>query len=287
MVPGETVQKAPVALVTGASSGIGLALLRALVQNGFTTHATYRRAEGKTIIEQAGGHAWYLDVLDEKAGQLLMQQLEEHHGQLDLLIHNAGWGQMGPLLTLSETQLRAQHELHVLAPHRLTRQALPLLRKSRDPVVVVMGSISAVAPSPFAGAYCAAKAAVHAYSDVLRMELRPLGIEVVRIEPGAIASSFGATAMAGLDPASLASDDYRPFAAGIRKRAGFSQRRATPAEALAARVVAALHQHPRPAIVRYGQGSRLLPLLRLLLPYRIYDRLLALVFGLTKTMESQ
>ena len=122
------------------------------------------------------------------------------------------------MLDLSREQLRAQYETNVIAPVMVTRAALPLLRaacaRSGGAQVVNIGSIVGLFTTPFAGAYCSSKAAVHAVTDALRMELQPFGIRVITVQPGGVRSSFGDHAEEAM---SIPADSlYKPVEQGIR-----------------------------------------------------------------------
>nr|MBF3181138.1 SDR family NAD(P)-dependent oxidoreductase [Pseudomonas aeruginosa] len=139
-----------------------------------------------------------LDVNDAAALARLAEELEVEAAGLDVLVNNAGYGAMGPLLDGGVDAMRRQFETNVFAVVGVTRALFPLLRR-KSGLVVNVGSVSGVLVTPFAGAYCASKAAVHALSDALRLELAPFGVEVLEVQPGAIASNFGASASREMD----------------------------------------------------------------------------------------
>jgi len=158
----------PVALITGCSSGIGRALADVFKHAGYEVWASARRAEDVAALAAAGFTAVQLDVNDGDALRLLGERLNTECGGLDVLINNAGYGAMGPLLDGGVEAMRRQFETNVFSIVGVTRAMLAVLRRSRG-LVVNIGSVSGVLVTPFAGAYCASKAAVHALSDALRM----------------------------------------------------------------------------------------------------------------------
>jgi len=145
-------------------------------------------------------------------------------------------------------------------------------------VLANVGSIVGLFTTPFAGAYCSSKAAVHSLTDALRMELAPFGIHVASIQPGGVRSSFGEHA----EEAIRLPDDsiYRAAEPGIRARAQAGQRGATPAEAFVVPVVESLLRNPPPRVIRGGANSVRLPLLKRLLPAAVFDAKLSRLFGL-------
>ena len=151
----------------------------------------------ESMIGYSNGFALALDVNDDDSIAKAMAVVQAESGMLDFLINNAGFSQVGAVVDLSREQLRRQYETNVIAPVAVVRAALPLLRKSVSSgsvghaVIVNVGSIVGIFTTPFAAAYCSSKAAIHSVSDALRMELAPLGIRVVIVQPGGVRSAFG------------------------------------------------------------------------------------------------
>ena len=272
-----------IALVTGASSGIGRALATQLQQHGFLVYATARLATDLAALTEAGFQALYLDVNDQSAIDQVAQTIITQHNRLDLLINNAGFGAMGPVLDCTPAQLQLQFQTNVFSQVHVTRSLLPLLMQSRGTVVNI-GSVSGVLVTPFAGAYCASKAAVHALSDALRLELAPFGIGVLEVQPGAIESSFGRHASHQAEQLISEHSPWWPMRDGIRARANASQDNPTPASHVARNVFAAVSSGKRPRVLRIGNGSRALPLLAALLPGALLDRVLSRRFGLDRNL---
>ena len=269
----------PVALITGCSSGIGRALADAFKQAGYEVWATARKAEDVALLAAAGFTAVQLDVNDGAALEQLGERLNQQHGGLDLLINNAGYGAMGPLLDGGVNAMQRQFETNVFSIVGVTRALFPVLRRSQG-LVVNIGSVSGVLVTPFAGAYCASKAAVHALSDALRMELAPFGIRVMEVQPGAIASSFAKNAGAEAEQLISEQSPWWPLREGIRARAKASEDKPTPASEFAADLLKAAQQDPPPRLLRLGNGSRALPLLACLLPKGLLESVLMKRFGL-------
>ncbi|MBK4999119.1 SDR family oxidoreductase [Pseudomonas sp. S31] len=269
----------PTVLITGCSSGIGRALADAFRDAGHHVWATARKAEDVERLSAAGFSARQLDVNDSEALARLAEELET----LDILINNAGYGAMGPLLDGGVDAMRQQFETNVFAVVGVTRALFPLLRRARG-LVVNIGSVSGVLVTPFAGAYCASKAAVHALSDALRLELAPFGIQVMEVQPGAIASQFASNAQREAAQVLTPSSPWWPVREQVAARARASQDKPTPAAVFAQGVLAATRKSPAPALVRLGNGSTALPLLARLLPQRLLDAVLRKRFGLLRPL---
>ncbi len=270
-------QSNPAVLVTGCSSGIGKALAQAFHARGCRTYATARSVETLDELAGAGICTLELDVTDPASIRRCVATISAQAGAVDVLVNNAGIPVMGPTAELPLDELRRQWETNITAPVAMVQAVLPGMVARASGRVVNIGSVSGILTTPFAGPYCASKAALHSLSDALRMELKPFGIDVILVQPGAVQSRFGAGAQAqtGRQRWTL----YLPYTDAIARRAGASQENATPAkdfaEALVADVLAA---RPKP-VIRLGAGSSLLPRLASL-PIAIKDRLLMKRFGL-------
>ena len=269
-------------LITGCSSGIGAAMARELKQRGHRVYATARRAETLAPLSEHGIETLALDVNDDNTIAAAFDKVRADAGQLDMLVNNAGFSQVGAVLDLSREDLRRQYETNVIAPVAVTRAALPLLRaaasRNGEAMVVNIGSIVGVFTTPFAGAYCSSKAAIHSLSDAMRMELKPFGIQVVMVQPGGVKSAFGDHA----EEAVRLPDEsvYKPMEAGIMARAQAGQQGAMPTDAFVTGVIDELLSSKTPAIIRGGKNSTRLPLMKRWMPTSVFDSLLARTFGL-------
>lgn len=277
-----------VILITGCSSGIGAAMARSFHRRGHKVYATARRPEALAPLAQEGIAALALDVDDDASVAAAMSEIENREGRLDMLVNNAGFSQVGAVLDLARDNLRRQYETNVISPFMVVKAALPLLRAAvsagGSATVVNIGSIVGLFTTPFAGSYCSSKAAVHSLTDALRMEIAPLGIRVVTVQPGGVKSSFGDNAEAGLrlPEGSL----YEPVRAGVAARAQAGQQGATPTETFVEPVVDKLLRDRPPLVIRGGKGSFTLVWMKRLLPPAMFDRAMARRFGLDALASS-
>jgi len=181
---------APVAIVTGASSGIGEAAARCLARAGFRVALAARRGElleaiGKAISE-AGGSALPVptDLADESATARLVARTLEAFNRVDVLVNDAGFSPAAALEQLSRAELRQVFEVNLLGALQLVAQLAPVMREQGGGRIINVGSLAARVPAPLAVAYSATKGGMHAANDCLRLELAPWNIRVVRIVPG-------------------------------------------------------------------------------------------------------
>lgn len=177
-----------VILITGCSSGFGLIMAKNLSQEHIV-YAGVRSEEGRNHLKAFQNthlHIIQLDVLSLLDIQKAMQTIQEKEGQLDVLINNAGYALMGFFENLTEEEMKKQFDTNFFALQAVTKQALPLIRKSQNhPKIINMSSIAGLTGTPCLGAYNASKWAVEGFSESLYFELLPFGIHVILIEPGA------------------------------------------------------------------------------------------------------
>ena len=183
------------AIVTGASSGIGRALVLELVSRGAQVVALARRAERlqelESLVAERSRYRWLAgDVMrrEDRAAALALAQQE--FGGLDALVNNAGIGGLGRFDAADEARLRRIFEVNFFAPAEFIREALPLLKAGQQPIVVNVGSVLGHRAVPEKSEYCASKFALHGLSDALRIELGRVGIDVLLVSPSTTASEF-------------------------------------------------------------------------------------------------
>ena len=179
-------------LITGCSSGIGLASAREMKSRGWRVFATARKAEDLARLEDEEGlESLYLDYAEpESIVTAVAQVLEATGGKLTALFNNGAYGQPGAVEDLKREVLRSQFEVGFVGWHDLTARVIPAMRKQGEGRIVFCSSVLGLVSAPYRGAYCASKFAVEALADALRLELSATRIKIVLIEPGPIASRF-------------------------------------------------------------------------------------------------
>jgi len=182
-------------ILTGATSGIGRALTIELIRRGAHVVAMGRRADRLESLAAHVAHPnCYRSVIGDvtrRADRLAaLDVATREFGGLDCLINNAGSGALGPFETADEARLRHIMEVNFFAPAEFIREALPLLDKGHKPIIVNVSSVLGHRAVPDKSEYCASKFALHGFSDALRAELAPRGIDVLLISPSTTSSEF-------------------------------------------------------------------------------------------------
>src|SRR3954454_23397250 len=176
-----------VALVTGASSGIGHTTAKALQNAGFRVFGTSRRA----VAERSDGVTMMsCDVTDDASVAKLVDEVLAEAGRIDLPVNNAGIGLLGGAEESSTAQAQALFDVNVFGVLRVTNAVLPTMRRQRKGRIINMSSIMGLIPSPYNALYASTKHALEGYSESLDHELRTFGIRVALVEPGFTRTSF-------------------------------------------------------------------------------------------------
>jgi NAD(P)-dependent dehydrogenase (short-subunit alcohol dehydrogenase family) len=274
-------------LITGASTGIGAACAVGLAKRGYSVYAGVRKSEdGDRLKGEADENLvpLILDVTQPETIDAARKSIEAAVGARGLrcLFNNAGISVNGPLEFLPIDDLRWQLEVNVVGQLAVTQAFLPLLRQAKGRIITT-GSVGGFVTTPILGPYCMSKYAMEAFSDALRIELKPQGIEVVLLEPAAIATEIWdkgtqeALAYEENPPPGFL-ERYGAFVEGVKKFAAEGKQHAHPPRVVLDAVVHAL-ESPKPK-TRYvmGDGAGQRKLLRRL-PDRLRDRLILKALG--------
>jgi NAD(P)-dependent dehydrogenase (short-subunit alcohol dehydrogenase family) len=272
------------ALVTGASSGIGFETALRLRNLGFVVYAGARRAERLAPLEKDGIQTVVLDVTDERSMVSCVEKILENQGRIDLLVNNAGYGSFGAVEDVSREEARRQVEVNLFGLARMIQLVLPAMRSQGGGRIVNISSMGGKVHTPFGAWYHATKFAVEGFSDCLRMETAPFGIDVVIVEPGGIKTDWGFIAARHLRESSAGGayeKEAGKYADSLERM--FSTGKGTSSPSLIADVIAKAATARKPK-TRYLVGANAKPavLMRRLLSDRAYDRLMRRVMGLAR-----
>ncbi|KAH0855519.1 hypothetical protein HID58_045161 [Brassica napus] len=247
----------PVVLITGCShGGIGHALAREFAENGCRVVATSRSRSKMADLEQDPRMFVHeLDVRSEQSVNNVMSNVIDKFGQVDVLVNSAGIQCVGPMAEIPISTMQNTFDTNVFGTVRMTQAVVPHMVSKKKGKIVNVGSISVMSPSPWAGVYTGTKAAIHALTDSLRLELDHFGIDVIDVVPGGIKSNLANSAVdvfKKMPELKL----YKAYEEGMIERLFFFQRRKpTPAETFAKDIVAVVLKKNPPAWFSSGRYS--------------------------------
>ncbi|MEX3100445.1 oxidoreductase [Streptomyces sp. ST1015] len=258
--------KRPVALVTGASSGIGEATALAFVEAGFEVIGTSRNTA--KVTPRAGVTFLDLDVSSDDSVTELVRQVIDRFGRIDVLVNNAGIGSSGATEESSLAQHRRVLDVNVLGVVRMTKAVLPHMRAQGSGRIVNLSSIYGFMPQPYMAAYIASKHAVEGYSESVDHEVREHGVRVLLVEPGGTSTAFEGNLVQPDTPLPVYERQRRTVDRAVAEAVNGGDAPAVVARAV---VTAATTRRPRLRTTA-GPFARRLSLLRRVAPARVFDQ---------------
>ena len=180
-----------VAIVTGASSGIGKAAAVKFLEMGYTVHAAARRLHAMKDIEAKGAILHQVDLRQSEEINAFVSNIIASSGRVDVLVNSAGYGFFGAVEDVPMAAAKEQLEVNLFAVAQMIQAVLPVMRKQRSGKILNISSTGGKSALPLGGWYHASKFALEGLSDSLRSEVRPFGIDVVVVEPGGVKTEWG------------------------------------------------------------------------------------------------
>lgn len=272
-----------VALVTGASSGIGHATALKLKDAGYIVYAAARRIERMQSLQAAGIHILAMDVTDDESMTNGIARLISESNRIDVLVNNAGYGSYGAMEDVSIEEARTQFEVNVFGAARLIQLILPYMRAQQSGTIFNITSMGGKLHTPLGAWYHGTKFALEAMSDSLRMEVEPFGIDVVVIEPGGIKTEWAEIAASKLLEVSGKGAYADQASAMAKSMIGEESRKRQSSPDVIADTIATALSAKRPK-TRYavGFGAKPLIFMRKLLSDRAFDGLMRKATGLPR-----
>ncbi len=265
-----------IALVTGASSGIGLACALHLAQHGLRVYGLSRHAPPSDLPP----NVTFLptDVTDDTSVASAVHVILDRERRIDILINNAGYGIAGAIEDTSIAEAQAQFDVNFFGTLRLCRAVLPTMRAQQSGYILNIGSIGGLIAIPYQGLYSASKFALEGLTESLRLELRPFGIRVVLIEPGDHRTAF--TQNRTFTAASATNPAFRQYLDRAVSRMAADEQGGPDPTRIARLVLRVIHT-PNPRL-RYTAGpalQRAAVWLKRLAPYALTEKILATYYG--------
>jgi len=189
------IKKQKIILITGASSGMGKETALKLIKEGYIVYGAARRIDQMQDLVDAGGHAFEMDITKDDQIISCVNRIISEQGTIDVLINNAGYAIYGAVEDTTIDEARRQFEVNLFGVARLTQLVLPNMRKQNSGKIINISSMGGKMYTPLGAWYHSTKHALEGWSDCLRLETKQFGIDVVIIEPGAIATEFGDIAL--------------------------------------------------------------------------------------------
>ncbi len=211
MVKNKQAQK--VALVTGASSGLGKDFAKALIKEGMVVYAAARRTDHMSDLQELGAILIKMDITKDADITDAVGTIDRDHAGVDVLINNAGFGLFGAVEDTALDDARYQFEVNLFGLARLTQLVIPSMRAKHGGKIINISSVAGKTYAPLGSWYNASKHALEGWSDCLRLELKQFGIDVVIIEPGVIKTEFGDLMI----PALIKRSEQGAYAAMVQK----------------------------------------------------------------------
>jgi NAD(P)-dependent dehydrogenase (short-subunit alcohol dehydrogenase family) len=270
-----------IALITGASSGFGLLTAIELAKNGFRVVATMRDLARRARLDQAAAAAGIAAQLDIRALDVtnfdslpgFLDAVVAAHGRLDVLVNNAGFAVAGFAEDIQLEELRRQFETNFFGAVAMTKAVLPTMRRQRSGHIIQISSIGGLAGAITASSYSASKHALEGWSESLRLELNPLGIKVVLVEPGAFATDIWTRgAVMGKQATTQASPNFERT---LRMR-DVIQKLPKADPIAVARLISTIARNPNPKL-RYtvGRDAKIQLALKRILPWKWHEKVIA------------
>jgi short-subunit dehydrogenase len=261
-----------VALVTGASSGIGKETAKLLVENGFVVYGASRRLEKMSELKDIGVNLLRLDLADDASIVSGVAEILENEKRIDVIINNAGYGSYGALEDVPIAEARYQFEVNIFGLARLTQLLIPTMRSQGSGKIINISSVGGSGGEPHGSWYHATKYALEGLSDSLRMELKQFGVDVVIIKPGAILTEWNTIARENLMKVS-GHTAYKDLVQKHVKMLANADKVGSSPIVVAKTIIKAVKSNRPKTRYATGGGARIIVFLQRILPDRFQDML--------------
>lgn len=246
-----------VAIITGASSGMGKSTAFKLNAKGYKVYGMARRTDKMDDLKAKGMEVVSLDLTKDENIVEAVNTVIEKEGRIDVLINNAGYGSYGAVEEVPIEEAKRQFEVNIFGLARITQLVIPKMREQKSGRIVNISSMGGKIYTPFGAWYHATKFALEGWSDCLRIELKPFGIDVVIVEPGGIQTEWGDIAMENLNKVS-GNGPYAPLVNKVISASGKNKDKLTEVSVLGEEIAkAASTKKPK---TRYLKGFLAKPL---------------------------
>lgn len=259
----------PIAIVTGASSGIGQATAKALTNNGWKVYGTSRSCESGNFRNNI--HWIQLNLNDSNSITAAFNFFKTQEKELHLLVNNAGIGFAAPALSTSSQELKEVFESNVFGPLEVIKSFISLMPKDSNAKVINVSSIGGAISLPYRSAYCASKFAMEAFSESLSIELKDSGIEMIILQPGDVKTNINTARITG---GNIKESEQKKFNNTLTMINDEVNHGISP-EKVAQKIIAIARNSKNPLRIKVGKGlQKLTPILKFILPSRLFEALI-------------
>ncbi len=264
-----------IALITGASSGIGKEIVKQLLNDNMDVYGASRSLDKMQDIKKLGAKILPIDLTDDKSIQEAVKLIIKENDRIDILINCAGYGLFGAIEDIPLNDARKQFEVNLFGLGRLTQLIIPYMRSNKFGKIVNISSAAGKMYSPLGGWYTASKFALEGFSDCLRIETKPFGIDVIIIEPGTINTGFDKIAFDTLLKYSE-NGAYRKLAKNsvILMKSNFSNKKSSQPKCIAKKVSKVIMIKKPKTRYSVGHRSKLAINVRKWLPDKFLDKMI-------------
>jgi short-subunit dehydrogenase len=254
--------------VTGGSSGFGYEVSKILALKGHTVYAGARNIEKMESLKDFGVHVLELNVTKESSVKAFVDHVIKTESHIDVLINNAGYGAYGVSETQSLSSIQNMYDVNVFGVIRMNQQVIPYMRERRQGRIIQIASLVSHVSIPGISHYAATKHALRSTTESLRSEIRPFGIDVVQIEPGAVNTGFEEVALGLIEPTH---EDYHPFLSSFKTFIKKSYKKGpSPDSTVKAMVKASLIKKPK-WVYRTTLDAKIYPIAKGFLGLKLYS----------------
>ena len=256
--------------ITGGSSGFGFEIAKKLATLGHTVYAGARHVDKMIPLKQYGVHTRLLNVTQDESVKTFVNDIINNEGRIDVLINNAGYGAYGIHETQSLQSIQAMYDVNVFGVIRMNQAILPIMRKQQQGRIIHVASLVSNISLPGVSHYAATKHALRAMTEALRMEVKPLNIKVIQIEPGAVNTGFEEVALGLIEDSEK---DYQSFLSAFKTFIRKSYKNATSLNSTVKVIVkASLARRPK-WVYRTTLDAKIYPVAKTLLGLKAYSLL--------------
>jgi short-subunit dehydrogenase len=270
-----------VVIITGASSGIGKYLGSFLAEQGYKVYGTSRHPEHDKSVsdnEDVFFKVIKLDITDEKSVDAAINDVIIKEGKIDILINNAGSGLAGAIEDTSLDEMKRQFDVGLFGVHSMCRKVLPFMRSQGKGLIINIGSVAGLISLPFQSMYSSSKFALEAYTESLRIELKPHGIRATVVEPGDTKTSFSKNRLFSEQSKSVDSAYFDRFKKSIAVMENDEANAPGPQKVVKA-IYSIINKKNPPVRKTIGVANIIFAILRRILPSSIGEFIVSKIYG--------